>query len=135
LLRLYDTVPEVEVKQYILAALGNRRDPRALAKLIEAARSAPDVKLRAQAIRAIPNRGESEDLDVLLPLYDSERDEKLKDSLLQAIGQYQNERAYRKLEQVVRNPSEPIERRKNAISILSRSKDPKVLEFLAGMLK
>jgi HEAT repeat protein len=135
LLRLYDTVPEVEVKQYILAALGNRRDPRALAKLIEAARSAPDVKLRAQAIRAIPNRGESEDLDVLLPLYDSERDEKLKDSLLQAIGQYQNERAYQKLEQVVRNTSEPIERRKNAISILSRSKDPKVLEFLAGMLK
>jgi HEAT repeat protein len=135
LLRLYDAVPEVEVKQYVLAALGNRRDPRALAKLIEAARSAPDVKLRAQAIRAIPNRGESEDLDVLLPLYDSERDEKLKDSLLQAIGQYQNERAYQKLEQVVRNTSEPIERRKNAISILSRSKDPKVLEFLAGMLK
>ncbi len=135
LLRLYDVVPEVEVKQYILAALGNRRDPRALAKLIEVARSAPDVKLRAQAIRAIPNRGESEDLDVLLPLYDSEHDDKLKESLLQAIGQYQNERAYRKLEQVVRNPAEPIERRKNAISILSRSKDPQVLEFLAGMLK
>ncbi|HYY98934.1 MAG TPA: HEAT repeat domain-containing protein [Pyrinomonadaceae bacterium] len=135
LLRLYDAVPEVEVKQYVLAALGNRRDPRALSKLIEVARSAPDVKLRAQAIRAIPNRGESEDLDVLLPLYDSERDDKLKDSLLQAIGQYQTERAYQKLEQVVRNTSEPIERRKSAISLLSRSKDPKVLQFLAEMLK
>jgi HEAT repeat protein len=135
LLRLYDAVPEVEVKQYVVASLGNQRDPRAINKLVEIARSAPDVKLRAQAIRAIPNRGETEDLNVLLPLYDSERDDKLKDSLLQAIGQYQTERAYQKLEQVVRNPAEPIERRKTAINILSRSKDPKVLEFLAGMLK
>lgn len=135
LLRLYDAVPEVEVKQYVLAALGNRRDPRALNKLVEVARSGSDVKLRAQAIRAIPNRGETEDLDLLLSLYDSERDDKLKDSLLQAIGQYQTERAYQKLEQVVRNPAEPIERRKTAINILSRSKDPGVLRFLAEMLK
>ncbi len=135
LLRLYDAVPEVEVKQYVLAALGNRRDPRALAKLIEVARNGQDVKLRAQAIRAIPNRGEEQDLDVLLPLYDSERDDKLKDSILQAIGQYQNQRAYQKLEQVIRNTSEPIERRKTAINMLSRSKDPGVLQFLAEMLK
>jgi HEAT repeat protein len=135
LLRLYDAVPEIEVKQYVLAALGNRRDPRALNKLVEVARSGADVKLRAQAIRAIPNRGETEDLDLLLPLYDSERDDKLKDSLLQAIGHYQTERAYQKLEQVVRNASEPIERRKTAINILSRSKDPGVLRFLAEMLK
>src|SRR5215213_10729058 len=135
LLRLYDAVPEVEVKQYILAGLGNRRDPRALNKLVEVARSAGEVKLRAQAIRAIPNRGETEDLNLLLPLYDSERDEKLTDSLLQAIGHYQTERAYQKLEQVVRNASEPIERRKTAINILSRSKDPGVLRFLADMLK
>lgn len=135
LLRLYDAVPEVEAKQYVLAALGNRRDPRAVNKLVEVARSAGDVKLRAQAIRAIPNRGETEDLNLLLPLYDSERDDKLKDGLLQAIGRYQTERAYQKLEQVVRNPSEPIERRKSAINILSRSKDPKVLQFLAEMLK
>ena len=135
LLRLYDVVPEVEVKQYVLAGLGNRRDPRALNKLIEVARSANDVKLRAQAIRAIPNRGETEDLNVLLPLYDSERDDKLKDNLLQAIGQYQTERAYQKLEQVVLNKSESIERRKTAINILSRSKDQGVLRFLAEMLK
>ncbi|HVF68346.1 MAG TPA: HEAT repeat domain-containing protein [Pyrinomonadaceae bacterium] len=135
LLRLYDAVPEIETKQYVLAALGNRRDPRALAKLVEVARSASDVKLRAQAIRAIPNRGEAEDLDLLLPLYDSERDDKLKDGILQAIGRYQTERVYQKLEQVVRNTAEPIERRKTAINILSRSKDPGVLRFLSDMLK
>src|SRR5829696_4677526 len=64
LLRLYDAVPEVQVKQYVLAGLGNRKDPRALNKLVEIARSASEVQLRAQAIRAIPNRGEEEDLNI-----------------------------------------------------------------------
>jgi HEAT repeat protein len=135
LLRLYDAVPEVQVKKYILAALGNRKDPRALNKLVEIARSASDVQLRAQAIRAIPNRGEDQDLDVLLPLYDSERDNDLKNNLLAAICQYQNQRAYQKLEQIVRNTAEPLERRKSAINCLSRSKDPGVMAFLESLLK
>ena len=135
LLRLYDAVPEVQVKKYVLAALGNRKDPRAINKLVETARSASDVQLRAQAIRAIPNRGEDQDLDVIIPLYDAERDNDLKDNLLAAICQYQNQRAYQKLEQIVRNAAEPLERRKAAISCLSRSKDPGVMAFLESLLK
>jgi HEAT repeat protein len=135
LLRLYDAVPEVQVKKYVVAGLGMRKDPRALNKLLEIARSAADVQLRRQAIHAIPNRGDEQDLDVLLSLYDSERDNDLKDHLLQAIGQYQNPRAYQKLQQIVRNPAEPLERRKAAISYLSRSKDPGVMKFLEDLLK
>ncbi|PYS81991.1 MAG: hypothetical protein DMF67_14630 [Acidobacteria bacterium] len=135
LLRLYDAVPELQVKKYVVAALGNRKDPRALNKLIDIARNAPDVGLRMQAIRAIPNRGEEQDLDVLLSLYDSERNDELKLSLLASLGRYQNQRAYQKLEQIVRNTAEPIERRKVAISMLSNSKDPQVRQFLEDMLK
>ena len=135
LLRLYDAVPDVQTKKYVVAGLGMRKDPRALNKLIEIARSASDVQLRLQAIHAIPNRGDEQDLDVLLSLYDAERDNDLKDHLLSAIGQYQNQRAYQKLEQVVRNTAEPLDRRKAAISYLSRSKDPGVLKFLEDMLK
>lgn len=135
LLRLYDAVPEVQSKKYVLAALGNRKDSRAINKLVEVARSASDVQLRAQAIRAIPNRGEADDLDLILPLYDSERDDELKKNLLAAIGQYQNPRAYQKLQQIVRNNAEPLERRKTAIGYLSRSKDPQVKQFLEDMLK
>ena len=135
LLRLYDAVPEVQVKKYVLAGFAMRKDPRALAKLAEVARSAGELELRRQAIRSIASRGEDETLNLLLPLYDSERDNDLKNGLLEAFGQYQDQRAYQKLEQVVRNPAEPIERRKTAISMLSRSKDPQVLKFLEDMLK
>jgi HEAT repeat protein len=136
LLRLYDAVPEVAVKKYVVAGFGMRKDPRALNKLIEIARTAPDVQLRAQAIRAIPNRGDEQDMDVLLSLYDSERDNDLKNHLLSAIGQYQNQRAYQKLMQVVRNTAESLERRKSAISYLSRVKnDEGVKRFLEDLLK
>ena len=135
LLRLYDAIPDVAVKKYVVAGLGNRKDPRALNKLIEVARSASDVQLRRQAIHAIPNRGDEQDLDVLLSLYDSERDNDLKNHLLGAIGRYQNQRAYQKLMQIIRNPAEPLERRKAAINYLSRSKDPGVMKFLEDMLK
>jgi HEAT repeat protein len=135
MLRLYDAVPEVQVKKYVVAGFAMRKDPRALNKLIEVARSASDVQLRAQAIRSIPNRGDEQDLDVLLSLYDSERDNDLKNHLLGAIGRYQNQRAYQKLMQIVRNTAESLERRKSAISHLSRSKDPVVMKFLEDLLK
>ena len=135
LLRLYDAIPDVAVKKYVVAGLGNRKDPRALNKLIEIARTASDTQLRRQAIHAIPNRGDDQDLDVLLSLYDAERDNDLKDHLLGAIGRYQNQRAYQKLQQIIRNPAEPLERRKAAINHLSRSKDPGVMAFLESLLK
>ena len=135
LLRLYDAVPEVQVKKYVLAGLANRKDPRALNKLAEVARSAGELELRKQAITSIANRGEEATLSLLLPLYDSERNDDLKNTLLHAFGQYQDQRAYQKLEQVVMNASEPIERRKTALSMLSRSKDPQVIEFIKGMLR
>jgi HEAT repeat protein len=134
LFRIYDAVPDIEIRKYVVAGLGNRRSPRAAARLVEIARTAPDLELRKTAIRAIPNRGEETDLGVLITLYDGERDSGLKDHLLGAIGHYKSQRAYQRLMQVVRDPSESLERRKAAISYLSRSKDPEIMKFLEGML-
>jgi HEAT repeat protein len=134
LFRIYDAVPDVQLRKYVVAGLGSRRSPRAAARLVEIARTAPDVELRRTAIRAIPNRGEESDLGVLISLYDSERDGDLKNHLLGAIGHYKSARAYQKLMQVVRDSSEPLERRKQAIGVLSRSKDPEVLKFLESVV-
>jgi HEAT repeat protein len=135
LFRIYDGSSDVEIKKYVLAGLGNRKDPRAIAKLISVARSEPNAELRKQAIYAIPNRNDEQDLDVLIPLFDSERDEELKSFILDAISRYQQPRAYQKLMQVIRDSSQPVERRKRAINMLSRSKDPAIIKFLEDMLK
>lgn len=135
LFRIYDAVPDVQIRKYVVSALGNRKSPRAAERLVVIARTAPDVELRRGAFRSIANRGDEQYLDALLSMYDSETDNDLKNSLLQALGQYQTPRAYQKLMQVVRNPAEPIERRKTAIQMLSKSKDRAVLDFLQEMLR
>jgi HEAT repeat protein len=135
LFRIYDAVPDVQIRKYVVAGLGNRKSPRAAERLVVIARTAPEVELRRGAFRSLANRGDEQYLGALLSMYDSEADNDLKNSLLQAIGQYQTQAAYQKLMQVVRNNAEPIERRKTAISMLSRSKDPSVLKFLEEMLR
>lgn len=135
LFRIYDAVQDVQIRKYVVAGLGNRKSPRAAERLIAIARTAPEVELRRTAFRSIANRGDEKYLDALVSMYDSESDNELKSSLLQAIGQYQTPRAYQKLMQVVRNASEPIERRKTAIQMLSRSKDLEVIEFLKELLR
>ena len=135
LFRIYDAVPDVQIRKYVVSGLGNRKSPRAAERLLVIARTAPEVELRRTAFRSIANRGDEQNLGALVSMYDSEPDNDLKSSLLQAIGQYQTQVAYQKLMQVVRNNAEPIERRKTAIQMLSRSKDPMVLEFLKEMLK
>ena len=134
LFRIYDAVPDIQIRKYVVAGLGNRRSPRAAARLAEIARTSTDLELRKTAVRAIPNRGEESDLGVLLTLYDAERDNELKNYLLDSIGRYKSQRAYQRLMQIVRDQNESLDRRKRAMCILSRSKDPEVMKFLEGML-
>lgn len=135
LLRIYDAVPDVQIRKYVVAAFGNRKSPRAGAKLAEIARTSTDVELRKQAIHAIPNREDGQSLDLILSLYDGESNQELKSYLLEAMSRYDDKRALQKLMQVARNTSEPLERRKRAVNALSRSKDPEVIQFLMDMLK
>lgn len=141
LFRTYDTDQSLEIRKQVVEGLASRISPRAHDKLVEIARSAPSIELRRTALRSIVNRTRAVnrdpnlDLDLFISLYDAERDEELKDALLESIAHYnENKRALQKLMQVVRS-SEPLERRKRAISWLSRSKDPEVKKFLEDMLR
>jgi HEAT repeat protein len=135
LFRIYDAVPDPQIRSRVVSALGRRKDQRATTRLIELARTSSDVELRRQAIRAIPERGQDADLDVLISLYDSEQSPELKTYILDAISRYNNRRGLQKLMQVARDQREPVQRRTRVIQILSRSKDPEVLKFLEEMVR
>jgi len=136
LFRIYDSVQDVQLRKHVLAGFGVRKDPRAVARLFEVARSSDNTELRKQAVYSLSRRSDiMQLLDQLLPLYDSERDPEIKNSLLDALGSHQTPAVNQKLMQVVRNASEPLERRKRAMSILGKSKDPEVMRFLESMLK
>jgi HEAT repeat protein len=136
LFRIYDAVQDVQLRKHVLAGFGVRKDPRAVARLTEVARSSDQIELRKQAIFSLSRRSDfAQMLDQILPLYDAERDPELKSSILDALGAHQTPAVSQKLMQIVRDSREPLERRKRAMSFLSKSKDPEVMRFLESMLK
>jgi tetratricopeptide (TPR) repeat protein len=163
LFRIYDSDQSVEIRRAVISGFANRKSERAGNKLLEIARSFDNIELRKGAISAISRRGGDKAIDFLLSLYDSEKNEELKDQILNSLGygsafyagtpiaiasgqstigyatsgssRMNDQRVITKLIEIARNQKEPMERRKRAIGWLSRSKDPKVLEFLQELLK
>jgi HEAT repeats/Outer membrane lipoprotein len=163
LFRIYDADQSPEIRRAVIFGFGNRKSERAGNKLVEIARSSDNVELRRAAIGAISRRGGDKAVEFLLSLYDTEKSEVLKDQILNSLGygssfyiaspaalgsgqttiaypaqtsnRLNDQRVITKLIEIARNQKEPMERRKRAIGWLSRSKDPKVLEFLQELLK
>ena len=165
LFRIYDADQSPEIRRAVISGFANRKSERAGTKLLEIARGSDNIELRKAAINAISRRGGDKAIDSLLSLYDSEKNEELKDQILNSLGygtafyvtgpvvvsgsgqattigypantgsRMNDQRVITKLIEIARNQKEPMERRKRAIGWLSRSKDPKVLEFLQELLK
>src|SRR5215213_2558537 len=162
LFRIYDADQSPEIRRAVISGFGNRKSERAGNKLFEIARGSDNVDLRKAAISAISRRSGDKAVEFLLSLYDTEKNEQMKDQILSALGfgssifvgtplgdaagqsgfgyttsssHINDQRVITKLIQIARDQKEPMERRKRAIGWLSRSKDPKVLEFLQDLLK
>jgi tetratricopeptide (TPR) repeat protein len=163
LFRIYDADQSPEIRRAVIYGFANRRSERAGNKLLEIARGSENLELRKAAINAISRRGGDKAVEFLLSLYDAEKNDDLKDQILNSLGygtafyvttppaepgrtvigypayaganRMNDQRVITKLIEIARNPKEPMERRKRAIGWLSRSKDPKVLEFLQELLK
>ena len=158
LFRIYDGDQSVEIRKSVIFGFANRKSERVGNKLFEIARSSENVELRKAAFGAISRRGGGKVIDFLLSLYDTEKSEELKDQILMSlasgttfitssgyigyIGQndmatsrLNDQRVLDKLILIAKDKNAPMERRKRVIGWLSRSKDPKVLEFLQELLK
>ena len=162
LFRIYDADQNIEIRKAVISAFGNRRSERAGNRLFEIARSSDNIELRKTAISSISRRGGDKAIEFLISLYDNEKNEEVKDQIMNALGSGANayyidpgvtaiagqgfgyggggsrmndERVITKLIEIARDQKAPMERRKRAIGWLSRSKHPKVLEFLQELLK
>ncbi|HEX8163128.1 MAG TPA: HEAT repeat domain-containing protein [Pyrinomonadaceae bacterium] len=135
LMRIYESDQSQQVKMQILHSFSEMENPRARAKLMEAARSGSDLQLRAAAIRWLIDEGDTpQTVDLLVGLYDSEKDNQVRSSILHALSESKQKGALRKLMEVARrDPS--IEMRKMAIHWIGESRDPEALRFLEEILK
>jgi HEAT repeat protein len=135
LFKIYDADQNIEIRKAVISGFAHRRSERAGSRLMEIANSGDNLELRRGAISAIARRNGVQAIEPLLKLYDTEKNEELKDQIIFALCYSNDQRVTHKLIEIARNPQAPMERRKRAISCLSRSKDPEVLKLLEDLLK
>jgi HEAT repeat protein len=68
--KFYDAVPQRQLRETIVDALGNRREPEAIDKLIDIAKHGTDLQLRTQAISSLTRKHDPRANKALLELID-----------------------------------------------------------------
>jgi HEAT repeat protein len=134
LLQLYSTETDVKIKQGLIRAYGEMKDPRAMTKLYEIAKSSDPPDLRLYAIRRLGDKDDEQTVTQLVGMYDGESNLQVKAALIRGFGDSHQKVAIRKLIEIARN-DQSVELRKLAVRLLGESKDPEALKFLEDLLK
>lgn len=134
LFQLYSGESDVKIKQGLLRAFADNKDPRAQEKLLEIARGSDAIELRGFAIRQLSDKDDEKTVTQLVALYDGEQNPQVKMALLRAFGDSKQKVAVHKLMTIAKSdPS--VDLRKMAVRFLGDSKDPEALKFLEDLLK
>lgn len=134
LLQLYTGESSIQIKQSLLRAFADNKDPRAHAKLLDIARGSDPIELRGYAIRQLSDRDDEQTVTQLIGMYDSEQNQQVKMALMRGFGDSKHKVAVRKLMTIARS-DQSVEMRKVAVRFLGESKDPEALKFLEDLLK
>ena len=134
LIQLYTSETNLQIKQGLLRAFANNKDPRAYTKLVDIARGSDAIELRGFAIRQLGEKDDEQTVTQLVGMYDAEQTPQVKAALLRAFGDSKQKSAIHKLMAIARN-DQSVEMRKEAVRHLGQSKDPEALKFLEDLLK
>lgn len=109
-----------ELKETAVSLLGQHGDAASRRMLLDIARGQSDPQLRQIAIHRYGQDGSDAVIDDLMKLYETERDKEVKEQILHSFSQMRSPRAYAKLLEVARSPSEDTELRETAIHWLGQ---------------
>jgi HEAT repeat protein len=134
LVQLYTGETNLQIKQGLLRAFADNKDPRAHTKLLDIARGDDPIELRGFAIRQLSDRDDEQTVTQLVTMYDSEQNQQVKMALMRGFGDSKHKVAVRKLMTIAKS-DQSVEMRKVAVRFLGESKDPEALKFLEELLK
>ncbi|HLL14786.1 MAG TPA: HEAT repeat domain-containing protein [Pyrinomonadaceae bacterium] len=133
LVRIYDADRTIEIRKRLMNAFSESDDPRALAKLLEVARTGDNVELRRFALRRLGEKNNDAMLDELMRVYQAERDPDVKREILHAFSEMNSPRAKAKLHEIARNPAESVELRRTVIHRIGERNDAQAVELLISI--
>lgn len=120
LTRLYDAERDRQIKEQLLHAFSDTKDPRGHAKLLQIARTPTEpVNVRRTAIHWLGERGQSA-YDDLLQIYNSDQSTEIRRQLVHAFSDMKDPRGLQKLLEIARGTAnDTVELRRTAIHFLA----------------
>jgi HEAT repeat protein len=120
LTRLYNAERDQQIKEQLIHAFGDTKDPRGRAKLLEIARSSAEpVNVRRNAIHWLGERDQSA-YDDLLQIYNADQNPEIRRQLVHAFSDMKDPRGLQKLLEIARGTAnDSVDLRRNAIHFLA----------------
>ncbi len=121
------------IKERAVQAIGSSRDPGALDLLLETARRNPDARLRAQAVGTLSRRPEPKILDTLRAAME-DPDPTVQRRAISTLNSLPDGEGIPLLIQTIKTTKD-AQIRKQAMTALQGSRDPRALAFFEDVLK
>ncbi|HVW12111.1 MAG TPA: HEAT repeat domain-containing protein [Bryobacteraceae bacterium] len=124
-----------DVRERVVLALSESKDPEAMPLVIDAARSDKDARVRGQALMWLAQRAAAQvSREAIRNAISNDPELSVKERAINALSQMPNGEGVPTLIEVAKSNKDP-NLRKRAMQQLGQSKDPRALDFFAQVLK
>jgi hypothetical protein len=131
--KLLATEKDSTRRRSLVTALGRSQEPSVVGHL-RALTKDPDPGVRADASSLLVTRGGASVVPEALTILNNDADDTVKRRIVSAIGRLPADAGIPHLIQLARTTSSPVVR-KEAVSVISQSKDPRAIAFLEEIIK
>ncbi len=122
-------------RQSFVTSLGQTRQPATAEALLSLAQSDPDPKIRAEAIYWYPQRAGSSSINAVMAVVDKDTDDNVKKRAVSGLGRLPNDQGVPALIDLAKASKTTPVVRKQAVTVLGQSKDPRAVAYLEQLLK
>jgi hypothetical protein len=131
--RLVASETAADMRLSFVRALGQTRQPQTADALLALARGDADPKVRAEAASLYPQRAGVAGIDATLAIANTDPEDSVKTRAVQGLSRLPADAIVPKLIDLART-SKSLPVRKQAVSVLAATKDPRAINFLAEIV-
>ncbi len=132
---LVGTERDPSTRRSFITSLGQTRQPGTAAALLAIAQSDTDPKARAEAVYWYPQRAGVAGAAATLAIIDKDPDDSVKTRAVSGLSRLPNDQGVPTLIDLAKAPKSSVAVRKQAVSALGQSKDPRAVAYLEQLLK
>jgi hypothetical protein len=124
-----------QTRQSFVTSLAQTRQPGTADALLALAQNDADPKVRAEAVYWYPQRAGAGAVNAVTAILDKDTDDNVKRRAVSGLGRLPNDQGVPTLIDLAKSPKSNPVVRKQAVTVLGQSKDPRAVAYLEQLLR